>query len=60
MTPEGMDISLLESKLSGNVTTQQQLCQYMDDWIAEILTGQEPARSSGGAVAAASKERRER
>lgn len=59
MTPEGMDISLLESKLSGNVTTQQQLCQYMDDWIAEILTGQEPARSSGGAVAAASKERRD-
>lgn len=59
MTPEGMDISLLESKLSGNVTTQQQLCEYMDDWIAEILTGQEPPRSSGGAVAAASKERRD-
>ena len=57
MTPEGMDISLLESKLSGNVTTQQQLCEYMDDWISEVLTGQEPARSSGGAVAAASKER---
>ena len=32
-TPEGMDISLLESKLSGNVTTQQALCEYMDDWI---------------------------
>lgn len=59
MTPDGMEINLLESKLSGNVTTQQQLCQYMDDWIAEILTGQEPARSSGGAVAAASKERRD-
>jgi phage gp29-like protein len=59
MTPEGMDIALLESKLSGNVTTQQQLCEYMDDWIAEILTGQEPARASGGAVAAASKERRD-
>lgn len=59
MTPEGMDISLLESKLSGNVTTQQQLCEYMDDWIAEILTGQEPARASGGAVASASKERRD-
>lgn len=59
MTPEGMDISLLESKLSGNVTTQQQLCEYMDDWIAEILTGQEPSRASGGAVASASKERRD-
>ena len=56
-TPEGMDISLLESKLSGNVTTQQALCEYMDDWISEVLTGQEPARSGGGALAAASKER---
>jgi len=45
--------------LSGNVTTQQQLCEYMDDWISEVLTGQEPARSSGGAVAAASKERKD-
>ena len=59
MTPEGMDIALLESKLNGNVTTQQQLCEYMDDWIAEVLTGQEPSRSSGGALAAASKERRD-
>ncbi|MDH2233100.1 DUF935 domain-containing protein [Delftia tsuruhatensis] len=57
MTPEGMEIALLESKLSGNVTTQQQLCEYMDDWISEVLTGQEPARSGGGALAAASKER---
>ena len=56
-TPEGMEIALLESKLSGNVTTQQQLCEYMDDWISEVLTGQEPARSGGGALAAASKER---
>ena len=57
MTPDGMEIGLLESKLNGNVTTQQALCEYMDDWISEVLTGQEPARSSGGAVAAASKER---
>ena len=56
-TPEGMEIALLESKLSGNVTTQQQLCEYMDDWISEVLTGQEPSRSGGGALAAASKER---
>lgn len=58
-TPEGMEIALLESKLSGNVTTQQQLCEYMDEWIAEVLTGQEPARSGGGALAAASKERQD-
>ncbi|MBF9263573.1 DUF935 family protein [Acidovorax cattleyae] len=59
MTPEGMEIALLESKLSGNVTTQQQLCEYMDDWISEVLTGQEPSRASGGALAAASKERKD-
>lgn len=57
LTPEGMEIALLESKLSGNVTTQQQLVQAMDEWIAEVVTGQEPARSGGGALAAASKER---
>lgn len=59
MTPEGMEIALLESKLSGNVTTQQQLCEYMDDWIAAVLTGQEPRASGGGALAAASKERQD-
>lgn len=56
-TPEGMEIALLESKLSGNVTTQEQLVRYMDEWIAEVLTGQEPAGQSGGALAAAAKER---
>lgn len=56
-TPEGMDVALLESKLSGNVTTQEQLVRYMDEWIAEVLTGQESASQSGGALAAASKER---
>ena len=57
LTPEGMKLALLESRLSGNVTTQQALTEAMDDWIAEVLTGQEPARSSGGAIASASKER---
>ena len=57
MTPEGMEIALLESKLSGNVTTQQALCEYMDDWIGAVLTGQEARASGGGALAAASKER---
>ena len=59
MTPEGMEIALLESKLSGNVTTQQALCEYMDDWIAAVLTGQESRASGGGALAAASKERQD-
>ena len=59
MTPEGMEIALLESKLSGNVTTQQALCEYMDDWIAAVLTGQEARSSGGGALAAASKERQD-
>ena len=59
MTPEGMDIALLESKISGNVTTQEALCEYMDDWIGAVLTGQESRSSGGGALAAASKERQD-
>ena len=59
ITPEGMEIELLESKLSGNVTTQQALCEYMDDWIGGVLTGQEARSSGGGALAAASKERQD-
>ncbi len=57
MTPEGMQIDLLESKLTGSITTQQSLCEYMDDWIAEVVLGQEPRANGGGALAAASKER---
>lgn len=57
MTPEGMQIELLESKLTGSVSTQESLCNYMDDWIAGVLLGQEPRASGGGALAAASKER---
>ncbi|WP_298619578.1 DUF935 family protein [uncultured Zoogloea sp.] len=57
MTPEGAAIELLESKLTGAVTTQQALCAYMDDWIAEVVLGQEPRTSGGGALASASKER---
>jgi phage gp29-like protein len=56
-TPEGMEIELLESKLAGNVTTQEQLVRYMDEWIAEVLTGQEPAGQGGGAMAASAIER---
>lgn len=57
MTPEGMQIDLLESKLTGSVTSQQNLCEYMDDWIAEVVLGQEPRKQGGGALSAASKER---
>lgn len=57
MTPSGAEIELIESKLTGSVTSQQSLCEYMDDWIAEVLVGQEPRANAGGAVASASKER---
>lgn len=57
MTPEGMDIALLESKLTGSITTQQSLCEYMDDWIMEVILGQSPRGKGGGALAAASNER---
>lgn len=57
MTPEGMEIGLLESKLTGSITTQQALCEYMDDWIMEVLLGQSPRSKGGGALAAAANER---
>lgn len=57
MTPEGMGLELLESKLTGSITTQQSLCEYMDDWIMEVILGQSPRGKGGGAVAAASNER---
>lgn len=57
MTPEGTLIELLETKLTGGVTTQESLCTYMDDWISEVILGQEPRQKGGGALAAASKER---
>ena len=50
MTPEGMHIELLESWLSGSVTTQQSLCEYMDDWIDAVVLGTE-ARSKAGDTA---------
>ncbi len=57
MTPEGMGLELLESKLTGSITTQQGLCEYMDDWIMEVILGQAPRSGGGGALAAASNER---
>jgi phage gp29-like protein len=57
ITPEGMEVQLLESKLTGSVTTQQALVEYMDDWVAEVVLGQSPRGAGGGALAAASNER---
>lgn len=57
ITPDGMKVALIESKLQGNTTLQQALCEYMDDWIGAVLTGQEARANGGGALAAASKER---
>ena len=59
MTPEGMHIELLESRLSGSITTQQSLCEYMDDWIDAVVLGTEARSKGGGALAAASKERQD-
>lgn len=58
MTPEGTMIEMLESKLAGGqISTQQALCEYCDDWIDGVLLGQEARSKSGGALASASKER---
>lgn len=58
MTPTGMDITLLESKIAaGSMSSERELAEYMDDWIAEVWLGQEPRGDSGGAQAAAAKER---
>lgn len=56
MTPEGMEIGLLESKLTGSITTQQSLCEYMDGWISEVILSQEATKNTG-ATGAASNER---
>lgn len=56
MTPEGMAIELLESKLTGSISTQQTLCEYMDSWISEVVLSQEATQKTG-ATGAASNER---
>lgn len=57
MVPVGANISLLESKMSGSFTGHRDLCEYMDDWVMEVLLGQSPRGKGGGAVATAAKER---
>ncbi|MBR4736300.1 MAG: DUF935 family protein, partial [Rhodocyclaceae bacterium] len=56
-TPEGTMIELLASSMTGNVTSQRELCNYMDDAIAAIILGKERAQNNGGAQAAAAIER---
>lgn len=53
MTPEGMSIELLESKLTGSISTQKDLCAYMDSWISEVILSQEATQSTGATGAAA-------
>ena len=53
MTPEGMSIELLESKLTGSISTQKDLCAYMDAWIQEVILSQEPGKTTGATAAGA-------
>ena len=53
MTPEGMSIELLESKLTGSISTQKDLCAYMDGWIQEVILSQEPGKATGATAASA-------
>lgn len=55
--PEGMSLDLLESKLTGGISTHSDLCHYMDAWLDAVWLGKETANGSGGAQAAAAKER---
>ena len=58
MTPSGAQITLIETKLSGGgQSSHQSLCNYMDDWIMEVILGQPPRSGGGGALAAAANER---
>ncbi len=53
MTPEGMSIELLESKLTGSISTQKDLCGYMDGWIQEVILSQESGKTTGATAASA-------
>jgi phage gp29-like protein len=53
MTPEGMQIEMIESKLTGSVTTHERICAYMDAWIQEVILSQEPGGTTGATAGAA-------
>lgn len=42
---------------SGSISSERELAEYMDDWIAGVWTGEAARGKSGGAMAAASDER---
>ena len=51
--PEGTSLELLESKLTGGVSTHAELCRYMDSWLDSVWLGKETAGGSGGAPTSA-------
>nr|WP_315206396.1 DUF935 family protein [uncultured Albidiferax sp.] len=51
--PEGMSVEMLESKLTGSISTQKDLCAYMDNWISEVILSQEATQTTGATGAAA-------
>lgn len=51
--PDTMSVELLESKLGGNITTQEQLINNCNNWIAEVILSQESTSTSGASASAA-------
>lgn len=59
MTPDTASLQLLEASLGGNITSHQTLANALDNSIGAVITGENGPENSGGAVAAASVERRD-
>lgn len=51
--PDTMQLELLESKLGGNITTQEQLIISCNNWIQEVILSQESTTNSGASASAA-------
>lgn len=59
IVPDGTQIELLEATRSG-IDTYEKLCRYMDEMIARTIIGEaDSSRDAGGALKAASDQRRE-
>jgi phage gp29-like protein len=59
IVPQGTEIELLEATRSG-IDTYEKLCRYMDEMIARTIIGEaDSSRDAGGALKAASDQRRE-
>lgn len=50
--PDSMSVELLESKLGGNITTQEQLINSCNNWIQEVILSQESTGDSGASASA--------